>query len=136
MTRLSFMRRPVSRAVPVLAATALAFGLGAASQHLTIRDAHAQPSPAVAATFYVPADGLMFKTLDGRPIARLSRDPSGGVFELYDDRGQIAQRVAAGGAMSTSLSAPPVKELHPNPYATDTDPFEARSAPSYARPGL
>lgn len=118
------MRRPVPRLVPALAALVVAFGAGVASQHLAVREAHAQPSPAPAATFYVPGDGLMFKTLDGRPLARLSRDASGGVLELYDDRGLVAQRVSAGSVAAT-WTAPTPKELHPNPYAADGDPSEA-----------
>jgi hypothetical protein len=127
------MRRPVSRVVPALAALALAFGMGVASQHLGVREAHAQPAPAMAATVYVPGDGLMFKTADGRPLARLSRDASGGVFELYDDRGLVAQRVSAGSVAAT-WTAPSPKELHPNPYATDADPFEAPAAAHVPRP--
>lgn len=115
------MRRPVARLVSALAALAVAFALGVASQHLAVREARAQTLPALTATFYVPGDGLMFKTLDGRPLARLSRDASGGVFELYDDRGQVAQRVSAGSVAAT-WTAPTPKELHPNPYATEGDP--------------
>jgi hypothetical protein len=34
--------------------------------------------------------------MDGKAIARLSRDARGGVFELFDDRQQVAARVSAG----------------------------------------
>ena len=39
-------------------------------------------------TIYVPAGGLVFRAADGTPIARLSRGPHGGSFELFDDRGE------------------------------------------------
>lgn len=56
-------------------------GLGAASSQ---RDVCAQ-SPA-ASTVYVPAEGLVFRDADGKPLARLVRGPHEGSLELYDDR--------------------------------------------------
>ncbi len=64
--------------VPVCAVT---LACGAASSQ---RDVCAQ-SPA-ASTVYVPAEGLVFRDADGRPLARVVRGPHGGALELYDDR--------------------------------------------------
>jgi hypothetical protein len=129
-----------ARLAVVLAALAASFALGVASQRLGVREAHAQPAPAVAATFYVPGEGLVFRTLDGRPLARLARDSGGGVLELYDSRGEVTQRVSAGGSViPTAAAMPPApspRELHPHPYTTDSDPFESTAAaPLGARPG-
>jgi hypothetical protein len=35
----------------------------------------------------------MFRTHDGRPVARLSYGPAGGVFELLNDRGSASVRL-------------------------------------------
>jgi hypothetical protein len=71
-------------------ALVLAFAGGIVSSR--VRDAHAQAAP-FAATIYVPSDGLAFRTFNGRVVARLSYDPHGGVFELYDDHERPAVRV-------------------------------------------
>lgn len=60
------------------------------------RDARAQQPLSSVSTVYVPSAGLVFRTLDGRPIARLSREATGGVIELYDDEEQVTSRIAAG----------------------------------------
>jgi hypothetical protein len=54
----------------------------AISHYLRPRDASAQSTGHVS-TIYVPADGLVFRTVDGQLIARLSRGSHGGVLELY-----------------------------------------------------
>lgn len=63
---------------PVCAVT---LACGAASSQ---RDVCAPP-PATP-TVYVPAEGLVFRDTDGKPLARLVRGPHGGALELYDDR--------------------------------------------------
>jgi hypothetical protein len=65
-------------------------------------------SVVATSTIYVPPSGLVFQSRDGRPIARLSRDAAGGVFELYDNRQQVARRV---------YSMPPANA---NAYAIDS----------------
>ena len=115
-------RTPSPRALVAVLALAAAFAAGALSQHLGSREAHAQSGTPAAIT--VPADGLVFRSPDGRPIARLSRDMRGGVFELYDDRQEVVTRLG-----NTVRAVAAAKELHPNPYVVDEeDPF-ASAAP-------
>jgi hypothetical protein len=75
-----------------------AFGGGLGSSHLIERDARAQSSfqmPQTAAV-YVPPEGLAFRALDGRVIARLSYDAHGGSFEVYDHHEHPAAALRAG----------------------------------------
>jgi hypothetical protein len=74
-------------------ALAVAFGGGLASSRLLEREASAQ-SPQQTAAVYVPAEGLAFRALDGRVVARLSYDGHGGHFQLYDqhERPSVALR--------------------------------------------
>jgi len=65
----------------MLLAGGIGFGAGALQ-----REAHAQSI--ATSTIYVPAGGLLFRAAGGTPIARLSRGPHGGSFELFDDRGE------------------------------------------------
>ncbi len=96
----------------MLLAAGIGFGAGALQ-----REAHAQS--VATSTIYVPAGGLVFRAADGTPIARLSRGPRGGSFELFDDRGE--ERAAP-----TSRS---------NRYDVDErDPWTAPVAP-IERPG-
>lgn len=116
------MRRALSpRALVAVLALAAAFAAGALSQHLGSREAHAQAGLPTAIT--VPAEGLVFRSPDGHPIARLSRDMHGGVFELYDDRQEVVTRLG-----NTVRPVAAAKELHPNPYVVDeADPFASTS---------
>jgi hypothetical protein len=118
------MRRALSpRAIGTFVAIAAAFTLGVASQHLGAREAHAQSG--VPASITVPAEGLVFRSPDGRPIARMSRDARGGVFELYDDRQEIVTRMP-----NPVRAVAAAKELHPNPYVVDEDdPFASTVQP-------
>jgi hypothetical protein len=69
--------------------------LGAVIGHWTWpRDARAQPAASVS-TVYVPPEGMVFRTLDGHPIARMTRDANGAVFELYDGDDQPMTRLGA-----------------------------------------
>jgi hypothetical protein len=70
------------RPFALLAALA-AFAVGFASSQLFERRAQAQSAP-FASSVYVPADGLAFRTFDGRIIARLAYDHHGGILDLYD----------------------------------------------------
>ncbi len=118
------MRRAFSpRAFVAVLALAAAFAAGAISQRFGTREAHAQAG--VPATITVPPEGLVFRSPDGRPLARLSRDARGGVFELYDDRQEISARI--GNPVRAVAAA---KELHPNPYVMDEeDPFASAAQP-------
>jgi hypothetical protein len=116
------MRRPfLLRAAQSSLVVAAAFAAGALSQHLGAREARAQQTNPGPSTIYVPTDGLIFRGIDGKAIARLSHDSRGGVFELYDEKEAVATRVPAAIHVNASVA----KELHPNPYvADDVDPFE------------
>jgi hypothetical protein len=80
-----------------LLGVALAAALGGAvvSHAVWTRDAQAQGASSIS-TIYVPADGVVFRSFDGRPIARLSRDVHGGLLEVYDDHDEATVRVSSG----------------------------------------
>lgn len=97
-----------------LLALLAAFGGGAALSHLTERDARAQT--AHAATVYLPAEGLTFRSLDGHLVARLWSDARGGAFEVYDNHerpagalraGLVADAPRAGAALPVATVATP-----------------------------
>ena len=116
-------RRSLRRLFPVLCA-ATAFGAGVAGHALLGREARAQSSSATS-TVYVPADGIVFRSLDGRPIARLSRDVHGGTLELYDDHEQPVTRLVAspfGSRVGALECAPPSRGY----VLDDGDPWSAR----------
>jgi hypothetical protein len=97
---------------------AAAFVAGVVSHYLCPRDAHAEAIISLS-TIYVPPDGLVFRALDGKPIAKLSRNGRSALFELYDDSQETPARFPHG-AIGTS---------HPQrePYVVDEDdPFVAR----------
>jgi hypothetical protein len=89
-------------------ALSAAFGVGAASSHLTERDARAQ-SALQTASVYVPAEGLAFRALDGHIVARLSYDARGGAFEVYDSREHPSAALRPGPVADTPRvpAAPP-----------------------------
>jgi hypothetical protein len=95
----SLVRSPV-----LLLAFAATFVAGVLSQRLLLREAHADPASSTA-SLYVPPSGLVFRTLDGTPIARISRGAHGGVFEVYDDQQQPIRHWPASGPMATPTSA-------------------------------
>lgn len=72
-----------------------AFAGGVAASHLVERDARAQSGPQ-SASVYVPAEGLTFRAVDGRVVARLSYDARGGAFEVYDSRERPAGALRSG----------------------------------------
>jgi hypothetical protein len=93
----------------VVASVLVAFTGGLASSRWLVPEAHAQAMP-LASTVYVPSDGLAFRRFDGRIVARLSYDSSGGAFELYDEHEQPATRVRGDAlARPGSTSRPPSK---------------------------
>ena len=67
-----------------------AFVGGIAFEHFG-REANAQS--AGISTLYVPPGGLVFRAMDGKPLARISQDSHGGALELYDDRREVAARL-------------------------------------------
>jgi hypothetical protein len=80
------------------------------------RDAHGGSGSATA-TVYVPADGLVFRSLDGRPLGRLSRDANGAVLELYDDREHVTARL------------PPLEGCAPESSCLEVDPWTKSGTP-------
>jgi hypothetical protein len=102
-----------------IVALVAAFGGGVASSHLLERDARAQ-SALHAASVYVPAEGLAFRALDGRIVARLSYDARGGSFEVYDNRERSAGALRAG----LVAEAPHGATVPATTTATDATPAE------------
>jgi len=89
-----------------------AFVGGVAYEHFG-REANAQS--AGISTLYVPPGGLVFRAMDGKPLARISQDAHGGALELYDDRREVAARFQG--------SRTPVLAQQ-NPYTVDDrDPW-------------
>lgn len=71
------------------------FACGAFSSRWVEGQAHARPAGQPASVI-VPADGLAFRTIDGRIIARLSYDSRGGVFEVFDNNEHATSAVRSG----------------------------------------
>jgi hypothetical protein len=121
-------RTSVPRKLVLQTAIGAAFLAGAGSAHLWPRDAHAQAIVSLS-TIYVPSDGLVFRALDGKPIAKLSRDGHGARFELYDDAQETSARLSRG---AIGAARPPRE-----PYVLDDDdPFVARPPARAARPAV
>jgi hypothetical protein len=118
-----------------LLGVALAAALGGAvvSHAVWTRDAHAQGTTSIT-TIYVPADGLVFRSLDGRPIARLSRDVHGGMLEVYDDHDEATVRVSSGtfAPLKSSGMASPSSRIF---TLDDEDPWLAAPPAPAPRPG-
>jgi hypothetical protein len=64
----------------------------------------------------------VFRAADGTPLARLSRGPHGGSFELFDDRAE--DRVA-----------PTTAQHGREPYVLDDDPFDDDQRKTGDKPG-
>jgi hypothetical protein len=102
-----------SRPVLWLVTVCLAFVGGVAFEHFG-REAKAQSGG--VSTIYVPLGGLVFRGMDGKPLARISEDSHGGALELYDDRREVSARLQ-GGARTPVLA-------QQNPYTVDDrDPW-------------
>lgn len=113
------MLRSSTRALLWSLSVCAAFVGGIAYEH-SGREAQAQS--AGISTLYVPAGGLVFRSVDGKPLARISEDSHGGALELYDDRREVSLRMQG-------RNAAPVL-AHENPYTLDDrDPWTV-SAPS------
>jgi hypothetical protein len=111
-------RTSIPRKLVLPTAIGAAFIVGVGSHHVWPRDAHAQAILSLS-TIYVPSEGLVFRALDGKPIAKLSRDGHGALFELYDDARETPARSSRG---VTDVGRPPRE-----PYVLDeVDPFVAR----------
>jgi hypothetical protein len=73
------------RSALIVVLSVVAFAAGALSVTLMApRVAHAD---AVSSAILVPWEGLTFRSVDGRAIARLSYSAGGGVFEVLDGSG-------------------------------------------------
>jgi hypothetical protein len=98
-----------------------AFVGGIAFEH-SGREAQAQ-SPGVS-TLFVPAGGLVFRTLDGKPIARISETGKGGNFELFDSHQDVGLHLQPG--------RPAAALVQDNPYSVDErDPWTPSPANPY-----
>ncbi len=86
---------------------------------LVPRDARAQPPP-VESTIYVPPRGLVFRTLDGKAVARLSYGPDGAVLELFD----AGERT--GGRLSSLTLDALTKEWIDHAHDDEEDPYCSR----------
>jgi len=75
-------------------------------------DATAQERPNTS-TIYVGQGGLVFRSVDGRALARLGGDATGGFIEVYNSREQPAARLRPGSALD--MPAPPERVLGPQP---------------------
>jgi hypothetical protein len=63
----------------------------------------------------------MFRTLDGRPIARISETSKGGSIELFDDHRDVGLRMQA--------THPTPTLLRENPYTVEErDPWTTNAA--------
>jgi len=112
------MLRSSSRALLWSLTVCAAFIGGVASEHFG-REANAQS--AGISTIYVPPGGLVFRAMDGKPLARISQDAHGGALELYDDRREVATRLHG--------SRTPVLAQQ-NPYTLDDrDPWTVSAPP-------
>jgi hypothetical protein len=97
-------------------------GGAASNQIFGEREVRAEDRSAVS-TMYVPSHGLVFRGHDGRMIARLSSDASGGVFELFDANEQPGARIhSTPGGRSVDLTPPsqPQSVNHNTPFAGPT----------------
>jgi hypothetical protein len=112
------------------------FAGGFAVHPMFAREARAD-SRASTPTIYVPADGLVFRSPDGKPIARVSRDAHGGTFELYDDGSGAFVPVLEGRATSHELQSNPYVEKGSGPYdlLDEEDPFVTSPSPVPMKPG-
>jgi len=106
------MFRRSSRALLWSLTVCAAFVGGVAYEHFG-REAKAQSGG--ISTLYVPPGGLVFRSMDGKPLARISEGSHGGALELYDDRHEVSLRMQ--GARTPVLA-------HENPYTVDDrDPW-------------
>ncbi|HEY6461810.1 MAG TPA: hypothetical protein VIY73_16710 [Polyangiaceae bacterium] len=95
------------RPLVLLLTACTAFVAGVSYEHFG-RDAQAQS--AGVSTVYVPPGGVVFRSLDGAPLARITRDAHGGVLEMYDDHREVTTRVGAGHPRGVALA-------EDNPYS-------------------
>jgi hypothetical protein len=114
------MRTFTARAVLWAVTVCAAFTAGVAFEHFG-REAHADSVTGVS-TLYVPAGGLVFRAVDGTPLARVGRDAHGGTLELYDEHGQIAGARAPRGPRAAPV-------LYENPYVDVRDPWTTEAVP-------
>jgi hypothetical protein len=99
------------RPLVLLFTACTAFVSGVAYEHLG-HDAQAQS--ASVSTLYVPQGGLVFRSVDGSPLARISKGARGGVVEVYDERHEVASRLSAPRGNLPRL-------VDDNPYASNDD---------------
>jgi hypothetical protein len=123
MVRSARLSRSPLRALLGCVTVCAAFAGGVAFEHFG-RDANAQS--AGISTLYVPPGGLVFRGMDGRPLARISQDAHGGALELYDERREVAARLQGG------PHTPVLAQQNPytSPYSLeDRDPWTVAAPP-------
>jgi hypothetical protein len=104
--------RSMPRPLLLLLTACTAFLAGATYEHFG-RSAQAQS--AGVSTVYVPAGGVVFRSLDGAPLARITRDAHGGVLEMYDNHKDVATRLGAGHPRAVV----PQELAEDNPYSLE-----------------
>lgn len=88
MSRWSVLGAVLTAGVVGGALSALVFGA---------RPSWADGGRPTTSAIHVPAEGLVFRGQDGKAIARLTSDASGGVLELYNRDEQPAARMKTSG---------------------------------------
>jgi hypothetical protein len=83
------------RLVLITVALVVTFLGGAMTSRLVEGRAQAR-SALQPASVFVPPDGLAFRTVDGRIIARISYDTRGGFLEVYDNNERPAGAFRSG----------------------------------------
>ena len=100
----------------------LAFVAGAAggvASSCIVREAHADTGVTIVP---VPVQGIVFRGVSGRAIARIREQATGGVVEVFDAHEQVVLRLRAtrlGGAVDVG-SEPPITQRPPR--ATGDEP--------------
>jgi hypothetical protein len=89
----------------VLSVTTAAFVAGFVSSHFLERSARAS-ADGLTPGVYVPPEGLVFRTYDGRIVARLGYDSRGGHFDVYDRNERPAAELKADGNVDPGLARP------------------------------
>lgn len=98
-----------SRIPLVLSVAAAAFAAGFVFSHCLgglERSARAASETALTPSVYVPPDGLVFRTYDGRVVARLGYDSRGGHFDVYDRNERPVAQLKADGNVDPGLARP------------------------------
>ena len=111
------------QSLPVIL-VAMISGLVAGATASSFREARAETN-AETTSIVVGKAGLVFKSADGKAMARLSRDPNGNKFELYDSTGQTKLLFVASSVEGGMIAA----DDRPNAVAKKPDQQPAPQRP-------